>query len=120
MSETVEVKMAPVQGYTPGIPWSMHLEAYDVYRKKYGGQQALIEGGCRGGFGTRELDEFIPGWRDKVSEIGKLRSELDKIQSRAMYFELRYAALRALFGDLCPSEEEMSTAIEAATVGFSH
>jgi hypothetical protein len=81
MSGTTEVKMAPVQGYTPGIPWSMHLEAYDVYRKKYGAQQALIEGGCRGGFGVIELDEFIPGWRDKVSEIGKLRAEIAEARS---------------------------------------
>lgn len=73
-------KTAPVQGYTPGIPWSIHLEAYDVYRKKYGAQQALIEGWCRGGFGVRELDDFIPGWRDRVSEIGKLRDELASTQ----------------------------------------
>lgn len=73
-------KMAPVQGYTPGIPWSMHLEAYDVYRKKYGAQQALIEGWCRGGFGTGELDDFIPGWRDRVSEIGKLRAEVKRLE----------------------------------------
>ncbi len=58
---------APVQGFTAGIPWTMHLEAYDAYAKKWGKQPALIdmEGrGCRGGFGTYELDDFIPGWRD--------------------------------------------------------
>lgn len=68
-------RMAPVQGFSGGIPWSLHLEAYDVYRKKYGPQQALIEGWCRGGFGTSELDEFIPGWRERVSEIGRLKAE---------------------------------------------
>ncbi len=31
---------------------------------------------CRGGFGTSELDDFIPGWRDKVSEIGRLKAEV--------------------------------------------
>ncbi len=68
-------KIAPVQGYVQGIPWSLHLEAYDAYCKKYGRQDALIdlEGhNCRGGFGVEELDVFIPGWRDRVSEIGKL------------------------------------------------
>lgn len=69
-------KMAPVQGFSAGIPWSLHLEAYDAYCKKYGKQQALIEGWCRGGFGTGELDEYIPGWRDRVSEITKLMAEL--------------------------------------------
>lgn len=72
----VERKMAPVQGYTPGIPWSLHLEAYDAYCKKWGRQQALIEGGCRGGFHVGELDDFIPGWRERVSEITALRNEV--------------------------------------------
>jgi len=75
-------KIAPVQGYTPGIPWSLHLEAYDAYCKKYGKQPALIdlEGrNCRGGFGVGELDDFIPGWRDRVSEIGKLRAEVARL-----------------------------------------
>jgi hypothetical protein len=59
-------KKAPVQGYAPGIPWDMHMEAYAAYCKKYGKQDALIEGWCRGGFGTEELDMFIPGWRDEI------------------------------------------------------
>lgn len=74
------LKTAPVQGYTPGIPWSLHLEAYDVYRKKYGAQHALIEGWCRGGFGTSELDAFVPNWRAKVSEIGRLRSLVSDLE----------------------------------------
>lgn len=70
-------KMAPVQGYPGGIPWAIHLEAYEVYSKKWAPQPALIdlEGrNCRGGFSTGELDEFIPGWRDRVSEFGKMKS----------------------------------------------
>lgn len=74
-----ERKMAPVQGWPQGIPWSLHLEAYAAYCKKWGPQPALIdlEGrNCRGGFGTGELDEFIPGWRERVSEITALREQL--------------------------------------------
>lgn len=78
---TEKEKIAPVQGYAAGIPWSLHLEAYDAYCKRYGRQQALIEGGCRGGFGTQELDRFIPGWRDKVSEIGRLKSRVAELES---------------------------------------
>lgn len=69
-------KMAPVQGFPGGIPWAMHLEAYEVYSKKWAPQPALIdlEGrNCRGGFSTGELDEFIPGWRERVSEFGKMK-----------------------------------------------
>lgn len=72
-------KRAPVQGLAGGIPWSMHLKAYEAYCKKYGAQQALIdlEGrGCRGGFGTEELDMFIPGWRDELAELTKMRVAL--------------------------------------------
>ena len=62
-------KIAPVQGFSAGIPWDMHLRAYDAYCDKYGKQHALIdlEGrNCRGGFGTGELDDFIPNWRDEL------------------------------------------------------
>jgi hypothetical protein len=75
MSETKE-KMAPVQGYSAGIPWAMHLRAYDVYCKRYGPQKALIEGWCRGGFGVGELDMFIPGWREELDERTKFRADL--------------------------------------------
>jgi len=79
MSNTIplpERKMAPVQGWPQGIPWSLHLEAYAAYCKKWSPQPALIEGWCRGGFGTKELDELIPGWRERASEIAQLRGEL--------------------------------------------
>jgi len=78
-------KIAPVQGYVQGIPWDMHLEAYNAYCKKWGAQPALIdlEGrNCRGGFGVRELDDFIPGWREKLSLVGKLTTERDALQER--------------------------------------
>ena len=79
--DALAARVAPVQGYSAGIPWSLHLEAYDAYRKRYGAQPALIEGGCRGGFHVTELDEFVPGWREKVSEIGWLRDERDQMRA---------------------------------------
>lgn len=54
-------KRAPVQGYAAGI-----------------------EGrNCRGGFGVNELDDFIPGWREELSELNKLRTERDAAQQSA-------------------------------------
>ncbi len=79
-----EAKIAPVQGYASGIPWSMHLRAYDVYCKKFGPQKALIdlEGrNCRGGFGTNELDDFIPGWREELSELNNVIAERDRLKA---------------------------------------
>ena len=84
VAQPAKEKIAPVQGYTPGIPWSMHLEAYDVYRNRWGAQPALIDldgRNCRGGFSVRELDEFIPGWRDRLSELVKLREEVTRLRS---------------------------------------
>jgi len=83
MSEDLE-KRAPVQGYSAGIPWSMHLRAYDAYCKRYRPQPALIEGGCRGGFGTEELDMFIPGWREELSEIAALREKLAAVEGELL------------------------------------
>lgn len=35
------------------------LRAYEVYSHVYGGQEALITGSCRGGFGVGELIAFL-------------------------------------------------------------
>jgi chorismate-pyruvate lyase len=80
-------RRAPVQGYSAGIPWSMHLEAYDVYCKRYSPQPALIQGGCRGGFHANELDEFIPGWRERLAYTTKLEAEVKSLSSRLVAVE---------------------------------
>lgn len=79
-------KIAPVQGYTPGIPWEMHLRAYDAYCAKWSPQPALIDlagRNCRGGFSVGELDMFIPGWRDELSERTRLLKEIVDLKERA-------------------------------------
>lgn len=88
-------KIAPVQGYSAGIPWSMHLRAYDVYCKKYGPQESLITGRCRGGFHVEELDQFIPGWRDELDELTATRAALRNLveEAKAREFEKKYYAL---------------------------
>lgn len=113
-------KIAPVQGYTPGIPWSLHLEAYDAYRKKYGAQEALIdlEGrGCRGGFGVVELDTFIPGWRDKVSEIGRLKAssavqaaEIARLTDRVRMYEvcMNTSGVDGLYSEIARLTQELA------------
>ena len=78
---------APVQVGRCGtmyIPWDIHLEAYEAYCKKWSKQTALIDlkgRGCRGGFGTEELDGFVPGWRDRVSAIGKMQVRLAALEA---------------------------------------
>jgi hypothetical protein len=58
------------------IPWSVAEKAYSVYAARYGRSQSLERLAERGGFGPSEMDEFLPGWRDEVSEITRLRKEL--------------------------------------------
>lgn len=74
--------MAPVQRYPRGIPWELHLEAYDKYAERYGTQQSAERLAERGGFGTGELDMFIPGWRERVDPILLLHQELATTKAR--------------------------------------
>lgn len=89
-SEAARSWTAPVQGFPGGIPWPMHLEAYAAYCRQWGKQTALIDlpgRGCRGGFGTGELDGFLPGWRDRIAEMAKLRRERDVLRHSLRYLE---------------------------------
>lgn len=59
-------------------PETVTLRAYEVYKHVYGEQRALIEDGCRGGFGTGELIAFLYArsfpkeeWRQRVNEAFK-------------------------------------------------
>jgi len=92
MTESTE-KRAPVQGYPGGIPWAIHLEAYEVFCERYGQKPALIEGDCSGGFSTLELDYFVPGWRDRVSEYDRLETEVAALKARlsSLALEVAYA-----------------------------
>lgn len=71
----------PIQGgnqYGKGkgeVCKAVYMRAYEVYKAVYGEQQALIEGGCRGGFGKGELVAFLYAsgfpceeWRKRVDE----------------------------------------------------
>lgn len=56
-------------------PQVVTLSAYEVYRHCYGEQEAIISGGCRGGFGAGELIAFLYAkqfpkdqWRARVDE----------------------------------------------------
>jgi hypothetical protein len=74
-----EVKTHPVQvnrsTRTGRCPQIVTLHAYEVYKRLYGEQTALIEGECRGGFGVNELIAFLYAhsfpeseWRKRVDE----------------------------------------------------
>ena len=57
-----EIEVHPVQtvDYKGGkCPTAVTLRAYEVYAQVFGPQEALITGGCRGGFSTGELIAFL-------------------------------------------------------------
>ena len=116
-------KMAPVQGFTDGIPWEMHMRAYDAYCKRYGKQQALIENGCRGGFGTEELDGYIPGWRLKLSDprvslstIAQLEAHLEDAQDLN---DIRWAKIEVLEEQLATARNEaLEEALQSVQLGY--
>lgn len=68
----------PVQtvGHKKGrISTKVTLAAYEVYCHLFGPQEAMITGGCRGGFGTGELIGFLYArsfpkneWRKRFDE----------------------------------------------------
>ncbi|MEE9611965.1 MAG: hypothetical protein V3W19_11970 [Desulfatiglandales bacterium] len=41
------------------VPEAVYMAAYEVYSEVYSPQQAMIEDGCRGGFGLGELTAFL-------------------------------------------------------------
>ena len=79
MDETEAKRRAPAQlGRNGGgyIPWEVHLAAYEVYCEVFSPQEALIIGGCRGGFGELELIAFLYArsfprkeWRERADEV---------------------------------------------------
>ena len=80
MSDDIETRRAPVQGFSAGIPWSVHCKAYDGYVARYGNTQSAETLAARGGFGVGELDKFYPDWRRASDEITKLRTDRDSLR----------------------------------------
>jgi hypothetical protein len=84
------------------IPWSVADKAYSAYSARYGHSQSLERLAERGGFGAGELDMFVPGWREEVSELAALRSELatekrisDKLRDREHAAKVDLAEVQA-------------------------
>jgi hypothetical protein len=83
MTDEVKVETHPVQYRNARgqredgkrCPVVVTIAAYEVYCHVYGPQEAMVTGGCRGGFGTGELIAFLYArsfpkseWRQRVNE----------------------------------------------------
>lgn len=80
MNTQAEIETHPVQTHQQHrgggkVPKVVTMRAYEVYCDKYGEQEAMVTGGCRGGFSTGELIAFLYArsfpkaeWRQRVDE----------------------------------------------------
>lgn len=58
----MDIETHPVQTSRRGsarVPQVVTIRAYEVYCHLYGKQEALVTGGCRGGFSSGELMAFL-------------------------------------------------------------
>jgi hypothetical protein len=56
--ETHPFQVLPYRS-TGKVPKVVAMAAYEVYCHIYGSQEAMVTGGCRGGFGAGELIAFL-------------------------------------------------------------
>ena len=81
MSEKVEVhpvqnqRIAAQRHMQSVVPKVVTMRAYEVYCHMHGQQEAMVTGGCRGGFSVGELIAFLYAhsfpkaeWCDRVTE----------------------------------------------------
>ena len=80
MSANPEIKTHPVQTHRGSqgggrCPTTVTLRAYEVYCHVFAPQEAMVTGGCRGGFSAGELVAFLYAhsfpkeeWRRRVDE----------------------------------------------------
>jgi hypothetical protein len=61
MSDTQKVETHPIQTHNPPerLPKVVTMRAYQVYCAMFGSQEALVTGGCRGGFSISEVIAFL-------------------------------------------------------------
>jgi len=50
------------------IPWALAERAYADYSRRYGTDQSLERLAQRGGFGPKEMDVHVPGWREELAQ----------------------------------------------------
>ena len=74
------IKIFPIQGATRNrkagqVCETVYMRAYEVYCRVYGPQEALVTGGCRGGFSRGELVAFLYArsfpaneWQERTDE----------------------------------------------------
>ena len=88
------------------IPWAIAEEAYAAYVRCYGGEQTLERLAERGGFGWLEMDELLPGWRERVDVLARRDAELREAR------ELLDGVREEFVGDSTPMADRIDAFLE--------
>lgn len=93
--------------------WWLAEEAYGVYAAKYGKEQSLQRLADRAGFSNREMDAFVPGWRDKMDENEALRTQVAEQGAKlARIYELSDRPIPVFIEDDRKHAAELKAAID--------
>lgn len=71
MIEKMPVQIPRTYNTKGSIAKDIYMRAYEVYSEVYGEQDAMITGGCRGGFSTGELIVFLYAYSFPKEEWSK-------------------------------------------------
>lgn len=80
MSKLFPIQRTSRDPYPMKIPWEVAELVYSQYAAKYGTDQSLEQLAERGGFWPTEMDMFLPDWRERCSELEKLRIENQRLR----------------------------------------
>lgn len=78
-------KIAPVKDFKPGIPWPLHLEAYEAHCLRHKTNPDLLDldnKNCLGGFTPHQLDFYIPDWRNRLAGLHKLLNYIKSLEEQ--------------------------------------
>lgn len=64
------------------IPWEIAEEAYAVYAARFGRDQSLERLAERAGFSWGEMDDLLPGWRERVDLVVAQRARLADLEAK--------------------------------------
>lgn len=75
-----------IRAFPRAIPWSVAELAYGAYSSRYGTDQSLERIAERGGFGPDEMDEFLPDWIERCSEIALLHAHVRTLEEALEFY----------------------------------
>ncbi len=96
-----------IEPHPMSIPWSIAELAYSVYAKQYGTGQSLARLAERGGFHAGEMDQLLPDWRVRASELTAAQQRVTELESRGEHAECYLAKSEQFCADLTADNDRL-------------